>query len=125
MNIPLILRLSSTSPTCPQETWDQCGYKRSKVCLPEVSIHDLRRQRISRINQDISNANFSLQRIKDTYEFLISKSHVHPDFSHTYAGVSDSDKRVKISCVERLEKLGDTVIIAETEQSTATEKAKK
>jgi hypothetical protein len=67
---------------------------------------------------------FSLQRTKDTYEFLISKSHVDPDFSHTYAGASDSDKKVKISCVERLEKLGDTVIIAETEQSTATEKAK-
>ena len=67
---------------------------------------------------------FSLQRTKDTYEFLISKSHVDPDFSHTYAGASDSDKKVKISCVERLEKLGDTVIIAETKQSTATEKDK-
>ena len=49
----------------------------------------------------ISNANFSLQRTKNTYEFLISKSHVDPDFSHTYARVSDSDKRAKISCVER------------------------
>ena len=51
----------------------------------------------------ISDANFQLQRTKDTYEFLISKSHVDPDFSFTYAGVSDSDKRAKISCVERLE----------------------
>ena len=30
---------------------------------------------------------------------------------------------MKISCVESLEKLGDTVIIADTDQSTATEKA--
>ena len=72
----------------------------------------------------ISNANFSLQRTKDTYEFLVSKSHVDPDFSHTYAGVSDSDIRAKISCVERLEKSGHTVIIAEIDQSTVTEKAK-
>ena len=49
---------------------------------------------------------------------------MNSEFSHTYAGVSDSDKRAKISCVVRLEKLGDTVIIPETEQSTATEKAK-
>ena len=72
----------------------------------------------------ITNSNFSLQRTKDTYEFLVSRSHVDPDFSHTYAGASDSDKRAKISCVERLEKLGDTVIIGDAEQSTATEKAR-
>ena len=69
----------------------------------------------------ITNSNYSLQRTKNTYKFLILKSHVDPGFSHTYAGASVSDKRAKISCVERLEKLGDTVIIVDTEQSTAAE----
>jgi hypothetical protein len=70
----------------------------------------------------ITNSNFSLQQTKDTYEFLVSRSHVDPDFSHTYPEASDSDKRAKISCVERLEKLGDTVRIGKIEQFTATER---
>ena len=64
-----------------------------------------------------------LPKCKESYEFLISKSHIDPDFSWTYKGASDSDKRAKLSPVVALEKLGDTIFPIESEQSKSSEKA--
>ena len=51
------------------------------------------------------NDNMDLPKCKESYEFLIFKSHIDPDFSWTYKGVSDSNKRAKVVPAEALEKL--------------------
>ena len=58
-----------------------------------------------------------LPKCKESYEFLISKSHIDPDISWTYKGASDLDKRAKLTPVVALEKLGDTIFPIESEQS--------
>ena len=55
------------------------------------------------------NEKMDLPKCKESYEFLISKNHIDPDFSWTYKGVSDSNKRAKVLPAEALEKLGDLI----------------
>ena len=64
-----------------------------------------------------------LPKCKESYEFLISKSHVDPDFSWTYKGVTDSNKRAKVIPAEALENLGDSILPIKTENSKTSEKA--
>jgi hypothetical protein len=53
------------------------------------------------------NDKMDLPKCKESYEFLISKSHKDPDFSWTYKRVSDSNKQSKVLPAEALEKHGD------------------
>ena len=65
----------------------------------------------------------NLPKCKESYEFLISKSHIDPDFSWMYKGVTDSNKRAKIPPAESLEKLGDSIYLIESMNSKTSEKA--
>ena len=69
------------------------------------------------------NDYMDLPKCKESYEFLISKSHIDPDFSWTYKGVSDSNKRAKVLPAEALEKLGDSIYPIEADNTKNSEKA--
>ena len=62
-----------------------------------------------------------LPKCKESYKFLISKRHIDSDFSWTYKGVSDSNKRAKVLPAEALEKLGDSIIPIESDNSRTSE----
>jgi hypothetical protein len=65
-----------------------------------------------------------LPKCKESYEFLISKSHIDPDFSWTYKGVRDSNKRArKVLPAEALEKHGDSIFPIESDDSKTLDKA--
>jgi hypothetical protein len=72
-----------------------------------------------------------LPKCKESYDFLIFKSHIDPYlkshidpyFSWTYKRVSDSNKRAKVLPAEALEKLGDSIFPIESENSKTSEKA--
>ena len=69
------------------------------------------------------NDKMDLPKCKESYKFLISKSHIDPDFSWTYKGVTDSNKRAKVIPVEALKKLGNSIFPIESENSKTSEKA--
>ena len=69
------------------------------------------------------NDYMDLPKCKESYEFLISKSHIDPDFSWTYKGVSDSNKRAKVLPAEALEKLGDSIYPIEADNTKSSDKA--
>jgi hypothetical protein len=69
------------------------------------------------------NDMMDLPKCKESHEFLISKSHIDPDFSWTYKSVSDSIKRAKVLPAEALEKLGDFIITIEADNFKTSGKA--
>ena len=69
------------------------------------------------------NDKMDLPKCKESYEFQISKSHIDPDFSWTYKGVSDSNKRAKVLPAEALEKLGDSIYPIESDNTKSSDKA--
>ena len=70
----------------------------------------------------LSNDKMDLPICKESYKFSISKSHIDPDFSWTYKGVSDSNKRANVLPAEALEKLGDSIFPIEADNSKTSDK---